>query len=46
MAKNQVNNKPFCSFKETVSPVLSWLKVVWLNTVESGEGPLVFLDFI
>ncbi len=32
-------------FKGTVSPVLSWLKVVWLNVVESGEGPLVVFRF-
>ncbi len=25
----------------TVAPVLSRLKVVWINTVESGEVPLV-----
>jgi hypothetical protein len=28
-------------FKGTVAPVSSRLKVVWINTVESGEVPLV-----
>ncbi len=28
-------------FKGTVAPVLSRLKVIWINTVESGEVPLV-----
>jgi hypothetical protein len=32
-------------FKGTVSPVSSWLKEVWLNVVESGEGPLVVFRF-
>jgi hypothetical protein len=31
--------------KGTVSPVLSRLKVVWINTVESGEVPLVVYRF-
>jgi hypothetical protein len=29
----------------TVTPVLSWLKVEWLNEVESGEGLLVIVRF-
>ncbi len=32
-------------FKGTVAPVLSRLKVVWINTVESGEVPLVVYRF-
>jgi hypothetical protein len=32
-------------FKGTVSPLLGWLKGVWLNVVESGEGLLVVFRF-
>jgi hypothetical protein len=35
----------FSHFKGTVSPALSRPKVVWLNVVESEEGPQVVFRF-
>jgi hypothetical protein len=31
----------FLVLKGTVLPVLSWLTIVWLNVVISGDGPRV-----